>query len=69
MYKIFVLSFSFFTVLTSSAQAYLEPGMISMFLQAAIATFLGVFAYITLYWQKFKSLVKKILEKVDKKNK
>mgnify|MGYP002836406493 CR=1 FL=1 len=69
MYKIFVLSFSFFTVLTSSAQAYLEPGMISMFLQAAIATFLGVFAYITLYWQKFKSLVKKILEKADKKNK
>lgn len=69
MHKFFLLLISFFTLLTTSAQAYIEPGMISMFLQAVIAAFLGIFAYIALYWQKFKSLVKKVFGKINKKNK
>ena len=64
---LFLLSFSM--LLTSSAEAYIDPGIISMFLQGIVAVFVGIFAYITLYWQKFKDLLKKVFRQTDKKNK
>lgn len=54
---VFLLSFSM--LLTSSAEAYIDPDIISIFLQGIVAAFVGIFTYITLYWQKFKDLLKK----------
>jgi hypothetical protein len=69
MLKYLVVLISFSALLTSPAEAYIDPGIISMFFQAVVAIFLGVFAYISLYWQKFKILVKKIFRQIDKKKK
>ena len=69
MCKFYLLLISLYLLQTFSAYAYIDPGIVSMFLQAIVATFLGVLAYLSLYWQKFKSVIKKIFNKIDKKNK
>ena len=54
---------------TTQAQAYIEPGIISMFLQAVVAAVVGCIAYMAFYWQKFKNFLKKIFIKSNNKNK
>ena len=54
---------------TTQAQAYIEPGIISMLLQAIIAVIVGCIAYMTFYWQKLKNFLKKIFIKSNNKNK
>ena len=62
-----LLVFQLFTI--NQAQAYIEPGIISMFLQAIIAAVVGCIAYMTFYWQKFRNFLKKIFIKSNNKNK
>ena len=63
------LLLTFQLLLINHAQAYIEPGVISMFLQAIIAAIVGCIAYMTFYWQKFKNFLKKIFIKSNNKNK
>ena len=63
------LLLTFQLLLINQAQAYIEPGVISMFLQAIIAAIVGCIAYMTFYWQKFKNFLKKIFIKYNNKNK
>ena len=63
------LLLTFQLLLINQAQAYIEPGVISMFLQAIIAAIVGCIAYMTFYWQKFKNFLKKIFIKSKNKNK
>ena len=63
------LLFSFQLLMMNHAQAYIEPGIISMFLQAIVAAIVGCIAYMTFYWQKFKNFIKKIFIKSNNKNK
>ncbi len=69
MQKFFFILLIFQLLTTTHAQAYIEPGIISMFLQAIIAAVVGCIAYMTFYWQKFKSFLKKIFIKTNNKNK
>ena len=63
------LFFAFQLLMINQAQAYIEPGIISMFLQAIVATIVGCIAYMTFYWEKFKNFIKKIFIKSNNKNK
>ena len=63
------LLLTFQLLLINQAQAYIEPGVISMFLQEIIAAIVGCIAYMTFYWQKFKNFLKKIFIKSNNKNK
>ena len=69
MQKIFFILLIFQLLTTTHAKAYIEPGIISMFLQAIIAAVVGCIAYMTFYWQKFKNFLKKIFIKTNNKNK
>lgn len=68
MQKKTILAILFFTI-SFDAHAYIEPGVITMFLQAVIAAVVGCVMYLTFYWQKFKNFLKKILIKSNNKNK
>tara|TARA_B100000686_G_C16633015_1_gene885784 strand:+ start:184 stop:396 length:213 start_codon:yes stop_codon:yes gene_type:complete len=65
--KTIIIFFLLISLNSTPAYAYIEPGIISMFLQAVIATVVGFLAYVTLYWHKFKNFIKKILNTFNKK--
>lgn len=63
-----IIFFTLFSLLISikTAHAYIEPGIISMLFQGIVAALVGAFTFITLYWNKFKNLTKKVLSKFKK---
>lgn len=48
---------------SNNAYAYLDPGTGSIILQAIFGLIAAIGAYITLFWRKFKDLIRKILKK------
>lgn len=58
---LFLVTFLFFP--NNNAYAYLDPGTGSIILQAIFGLIAAIGAYITLFWRKFKDLIKKILKK------
>ena len=49
----------------SNAFAYLDPGAGSSILQLILAFFAGIAAFLSVYWNKFKFLIKRIFNKSD----
>lgn len=54
--------------MVSSSFAYLDPGSGGFILQAIIGFIAAIFASLTFYWNKFKSLLAKIFRKRKKEN-
>lgn len=46
-----------------NAYAYLDPGTGSLIIQAILGLLAAIGAYITLFWRKFKNLIRKIFRK------
>ena len=67
MQKTIIIFFLISILNITSAHAYIEPGIISMFLQAIVAAVVGFLAYATLYWDKLKNFTKKLFNKLNKK--
>lgn len=65
--KIIFITLFYLLISTKKAYSYIEPGIISMFLQGIVAAVIGAFTFITLYWHKLKNFIKKILSKLKKK--
>ena len=57
----FLVTFLFFP--NTNAYAYLDPGTGSIILQAIFGLIAAIGAYITLFWRKFKDLIRKIFKK------
>ncbi len=53
--------------MTSYAFAYIDPGAGSVIIQAILGFLAAIFAYITFFWSKVKSMFSKIFKKNDKK--
>ncbi len=51
--------------LNSNAFAYLDPGTGSSILQLILAFLAGIGAFLSVYWNKFKFLIKRIFNKSD----
>ena len=51
--------------LNSYAFAYLDPGTGSSILQLILAFLAGIGAFLSVYWNKFKFLIKRIFNKSD----
>tara|TARA_B100001057_G_C22316015_1_gene743911 strand:+ start:367 stop:582 length:216 start_codon:yes stop_codon:yes gene_type:complete len=49
----------------SNAFAYLDPGTGSSILQLILAFLAGIGAFLSVYWNKFKFLIKRIFNKSD----
>ena len=62
MKKYLLTIFLIFTVSTN-AYAYLDPGTGSSILQIILAFFAGIGAFLSLYWNKLKFLIRKIFNK------
>ena len=65
--KVIFIALFYILISIKTAHAYIEPGIISMFLQGIVAAVVGVSTFVVLYWSKFKTLIKKILSKFKKK--
>jgi hypothetical protein len=68
-----IIKFYFWTILLffafwSPAYAYLDPGTISIVLQAILAAIAGVAATYRLWLFKFKSFLSKIIKRLKTKN-
>ena len=69
MNKIFSLScFITLIIFPTKAFAYLDPGTGSIILQAILGFIAATIASISIYWEKFKSLISKLFGK-KKENK
>ena len=66
MIKFFLILLTFLTLVSSKAHAYLDPGTGSIILQAVIGFIAFITTTITLYWRKFKELLKKIFKSKNK---
>jgi len=53
----------FFSMFTSNAYAYLDPGTGSMILQGILAAVAGSMFFLRTYWYKFKTLFSKNTDK------
>ena len=53
--------------MTSYAFAYIDPGAGSVIVQAILGFLAAIFAYITFFWNKVKSIFSKIFKKTEKK--
>ena len=53
----------------AQAHAYLDPGTGSIILQAILGFIAATAATVSIYWQKFKSIINKILKRDTKDNK
>ena len=62
----FICLFVYF-LLSNNAHAYLDPGSGSIILQALIAFFASVAAFISIYWKKLKSFISNLLSNNKKK--
>ena len=63
--------FNYFVIITillinKDAQAYLEPGTISLILQSIIGALAAAGTFIYLYWLKIKNIINKYI--IKKKN-
>ncbi len=58
--KIIFIIFVYFITFSTPASAYLDPGLGTMLIQGLLAVIATVAAYASLYWKKFKDLVKKL---------
>ena len=58
----FVLTFFFIFFYSNNAFAYIDPGTGGILIQALLAAFAAVSAFISLYWKKFKELINKIFK-------
>jgi hypothetical protein len=65
----FIILFVVFISLISPADAYLDPGSGGFILQMILGFIAAIITTFSIYWQKFKNLVQKILYKIKKKNK
>ena len=61
--KIFIHICFFYILSINSAYAYIDPGTGGIILQAIVAFIAAFFAYITLFWRKFKTILTKLFKK------
>jgi hypothetical protein len=68
MNKVFLIILIFMVLNPSFAYAYLDPGTGSIILQAIIGLIAASLTAVSIYWEKFKSIISKIFmrEKIDK---
>ena len=52
----------------SKAHAYLDPGTGSIILQAILGFVAAAAATVSIYWEKFKSIINKVLKRDTKDN-
>ena len=62
----FICLFVYF-LFSNNAHAYLDPGSGSIILQALIAFFASVGAFISIYWKKLKNFISNLLSNNKKK--
>ena len=62
----FICLFVYF-LFSNNAHAYLDPGSGSIILQALIAFFASVAAFISIYWKKLKNFISNLLPNNKKK--
>lgn len=62
MTKIFLTISLMFILLHSDVYAYIDPGTGGIILQAIIGFLAALGATITVYWKKFKEIIKKIFK-------
>ena len=67
MNKVFLIILIFIVLNPSFAYAYLDPGTGSIILQAIIGVIAASLTAISIYWEKFKSIISKIFMR-DKKD-
>ena len=60
MNKVFLIILIFIVLNPSFAYAYLDPGTGSIILQAIIGVIAASLTAISIYWEKFKSIISKI---------
>ena len=60
--KLLIIIVAFF-MQSVNAYAYLDPGTGSLIIQAILGLLAAIGAYITLFWRKFKNLIRKIFRK------
>jgi len=68
MNKVFLLITAFIVLNPSFAYAYLDPGTGSIILQAIIGFIAAAAATMSVYWEKFKSIINKIFKKNNRDN-
>lgn len=61
--KIFIYICFFYVLSIDSSFAYIDPGTGSIILQVIVGFVAAFFAYTTLFWRKFKSLLTKLFKK------
>ena len=69
MNKVFLYITAFIVLNPSFAYAYLDPGTGSIILQAIIGFIAAAAATMSVYWEKFKSIINKIFKKNNRDNK
>jgi Mg2+/Co2+ transporter CorB len=66
--KLIIFIIILFNSMIGNSFAYLDPGSGGFILQAIIGFIAAIFASLTFYWNKFKSLLSKIFKKEKKEN-
>ena len=66
MKKILITFVFFYSILSTNAFAYLDPGTGSIILQAILGAIAAGFSYCVFYWNKAKIFFKKIFKKKEK---
>ena len=61
--KLLSLIIIYFLCSITAAHAYLDPGTGSIILQAILGFIAAAAATMSIYWEKFKSIINKILKK------
>ena len=67
--KLVIFTIILYNSLISSSFAYLDPGSGGFILQAIIGFIAAIFASLTFYWNRFKSLLARIFKKYKDKDK
>jgi len=67
--KFLTIIFIYLLCNISKAHAYLDPGTGSIILQAILGFIAAAAATFSIYWEKFKSIINKILKRDTKDNK
>lgn len=66
MKKILITFVFLYSILSTNAFAYLDPGTGSIILQAILGAIAAGFSYCVFYWNKVKNFFKKIFKKKEK---
>jgi hypothetical protein len=67
--KFLTMIFIYLLCSISKAHAYLDPGTGSIILQAILGFIAAAAATVSIYWEKFKSIINKVLKRDTKDNK